>query len=96
MPRSAPIAKRPGQDAHYAVKGSACRRGYGRQWRKARQRWLSEHPLCVVCQRVSKVTTATVVDHITPHRGNRDLFWTTTNWQSVCATCHNRKTGEGG
>jgi 5-methylcytosine-specific restriction endonuclease McrA len=29
------------------------------------------------------------VDHIVPHRGNRGLFWARSNWQSLCATCHN-------
>jgi 5-methylcytosine-specific restriction protein A len=33
-----------------------------------------------------------VVDHIIPHRGNRELFWDTENWQALCTPCHNRKT----
>jgi len=35
------------------------------------------------------VTAATVVDHITPHRGNTQLFWDSSNWQSLCEECHN-------
>jgi len=35
---------------------------------------------------------ATVVDHITPHKGDNDLFWDRANWQSLCESCHNRKT----
>lgn len=34
---------------------------------------------------------ATVVDHAAPHRGDRALFWDTSNWQSLCAHCHNVK-----
>lgn len=33
---------------------------------------------------------ATVVDHITPHRGDKALFWDSANWQSLCAECHSR------
>jgi len=35
---------------------------------------------------------ATVVDHISPHKGDSDLFWDRANWQSLCESCHNRKT----
>ncbi|MDE4173662.1 HNH endonuclease [Phaeobacter sp. PT47_59] len=33
---------------------------------------------------------ATVVDHIKAHRGDERLFWGRTNWQPLCASCHNR------
>ncbi|MFC3169415.1 HNH endonuclease signature motif containing protein [Paracoccus fontiphilus] len=33
---------------------------------------------------------ATLVDHITPHRGNQALFWKRSNWQALCTPCHNR------
>ena len=29
-----------------------------------------------------------VVDHIVPHRGDRRLFWDTSNWQPLCADDH--------
>jgi len=38
------------------------------------------------------VTAALVVDHIQPHKGNDDLFWDASNWQSLCEACHNLKT----
>ena len=31
---------------------------------------------------------ATVVDHIKPHKGDYDLFWDESNWQSLCKHCH--------
>jgi 5-methylcytosine-specific restriction endonuclease McrA len=62
---------------------------YNRQWRKARAAYLQAHPLCVMCSARGKLTAATVVDHITPHRGDRRLFWDTNNIQSLCASCHN-------
>jgi 5-methylcytosine-specific restriction endonuclease McrA len=31
-----------------------------------------------------------VVDHIEPHRGDRRLFWNTSNLQSMTKVCHDR------
>ena len=33
---------------------------------------------------------ASVVDHKVPHRGDQDVFWDRSNWQSLCATHHSR------
>lgn len=42
--------------------------------------------------RQGRYTKATVVDHITPHRGDPGLFWDEANWQPMCKQCHDRKT----
>lgn len=63
-------------------------RGYGYAWSKARLRFLAEHPLCCYCERDGRITSATVVDHIVPHRGDMRLFWDETNWQPLCAHHH--------
>ena len=39
-----------------------------------------------------KITEATVVDHIIPHRGDMKLFWDKSNWQPLCEHHHNVKT----
>ena len=62
---------------------------YGRRWREARRVYLAAHPLCVFCEQLGRVTAASVVDHVRPHRGNETLFWAVTNWQSLCEPCHN-------
>lgn len=67
-------------------------KGYTTRWQKARLRFLKVHPLCVQCQKQGKLTRATVVDHVIPHRGDEELFWDTTNWQALCKSCHDRKT----
>lgn len=72
--------------------GSAAKRGYGRAWQKAREGFLAKHPLCVQCLARGQTVTANVVDHITPHRGDRKLFWDTKNWQALCGPCHSSKT----
>ena len=77
------------------LRGGADARGYDARWRTARKRYLSRHPLCIECLKKGDITPATVVDHIVPHRGDRNLFWDESNWQSLCERHHNQKTGKG-
>ena len=58
-----------------------------RRWKKARAIYIKENPLCIECNKL-----ATVVDHIKPVRLGGE-FWNKDNWQSMCAICHNRKSG---
>ncbi|MHB8285265.1 MAG: HNH endonuclease [Caulobacteraceae bacterium] len=74
---------------HDQRRGSAASRGYGHRWRVARLEHLKQHPLCVMClPRIAM--SATVVDHIIPHRGDQALFWDRSNWQSLCGPHHDR------
>lgn len=68
-------------------RGTASQRGYDAKWRRARTYYLSQHPICVRCGDI-----ATVVDHIIPHKGDMNLFWSANNWQPLCKPCHDRKT----
>lgn len=72
---------------------SASSRGYGKRWQKASKAFLRRHPLCAECERNGRYVAATVVDHITPHRGDPKLFWDESNWQPLCKQCHDQKTG---
>ncbi|MEN8641071.1 HNH endonuclease [Pseudomonas sichuanensis] len=63
-------------------------RPYDYQWQQAREGWLRKNPLCVRCKQSGINKSATVVDHIQPHRGDMALFWDRTNWQSLCTNCH--------
>jgi len=73
-------------------RGSAASRGYDGKWAKARTSWLRAHPLCMKCESEQRVVSATVVDHIVPHKGDRKLFWDSANWQSLCKSHHDEKT----
>jgi hypothetical protein len=42
-----------------------------------------------MCLASGVTTAATVCDHITPWRGDLDLFWSGP-FESLCATCHSR------
>lgn len=67
---------------------SSRERGYTWAWEKARKRFLQAHPLCCYCERDGRVTVATVVDHMEPHRGDQKLFWDETNWAPMCVAHH--------
>ena len=62
-------------------------------WQKASKQYLAAHPLCVKCMAEGRYVRATVVDHIVPHRGDKNLFWDRSNWQSLCKAHHDKKTG---
>ena len=73
------------------VKGTK-EKGYDRRWCAARTRFLKVQPLCVKCLERGRLEKAAVVDHIVPHRGDRELFWNENNWQALCKSCHDTKT----
>ena len=69
---------------------------YGSRWQRARKSFLSQYPLCAECLKNGITKAADVVDHQTPHKGNVELFWRVSNWQSLCKRCHDKKTAEEG
>lgn len=73
-------------------RGNSNERGYSYAWQQARAGFLRKHPLCAAHEKKGEVVAATVVDHIDPHKGDKDKFWERTNWQPLCKPCHDRKT----
>src|SRR5262245_30017642 len=71
---------RPPHDLWYKTK----------QWQATRRAQLTREPLCAMCLRMDILTSATVVDHIRPHKGDPYLFWDLANLQSLCKPCHDR------
>lgn len=43
-----------------------------------------------MCAEIGRTAAATVVDHIKPHKGDRELFDDPKNHQGLCADCHDR------
>lgn len=68
-------------------RGSAASRGYNYKWQQYSKDFLKRNPKCIRCDE-----PATVVDHIIPHKGNKELFWARYNHQPLCKQCHDRKT----
>jgi 5-methylcytosine-specific restriction protein A len=57
-------------------------------WQDARRLQLSKSPLCVHCKTLGRIAPATVVNHITPHKGDWTLFISSSNHESTCKPCH--------
>ncbi|NMA84113.1 MAG: HNH endonuclease [Epulopiscium sp.] len=55
---------------------------------------LTEGNYCKVHQREWIENIIVAVDHIKPHKGNEDLFYDINNLQSLCKSCHDRKTAK--
>ena len=84
-----PITKKHKVETEYRKRTNKM---YGYKWQKARERFLQQYPLCAQCDSEGKVEVAKVVDHITPHKGDMQLFWDKDNWQALCKPCHDSKT----
>jgi 5-methylcytosine-specific restriction endonuclease McrA len=60
------------------------------QWHKIRHYQLQSSPLCALCEAQGITQAATIVDHVKPHRGNKELFFNAANLQSLCKPCHDK------
>lgn len=72
-------------------RGSAASRGYDRRWRRLREAYLAQNPVCAICEHAPAIE----VDHIEPHRGDIVKFWNFSNLQGLCKSCHSAKTAKG-
>lgn len=76
-------------------RGTAQQRGYDAAWRNAVRLWRAADPernLCVECRKNGALRHGAITDHIVPHKGDRELFWSTANWQALCVHHHAVKT----
>lgn len=62
------------------------------EWRLLRAEQLLAEPWCRECARQGRRTRATDVDHIVDHKGDLRLFRDRSNLESLCHSCHSRKT----
>lgn len=73
-------------------RGSSTDRGYDSVWRQLRDRYYQLHPDCEACAAGGLATPGQIVDHVTPHRGDDVLRLDVRNLQTLCLSCHRRKT----
>ena len=59
---------------------------YGREWRRIRNLYASQHPLCERCLLEGKITPLDVVHHILPLNRGGTNDWG--NLRSLCNSCH--------
>ena len=89
--RSTPTVQRQPQGEAWRRGKNSTQRGYGYRWQQLRKQVLQEEPLCVFCAADGRITVATVLDHIIPHRGNPALLYDRGNLQPLCAHCHSSR-----
>ena len=91
-----------GCSARYAASTKQAARRESAQWHSwyslpvwtddLRPGQLLREPFCRECARWGIRTPATDVDHVRDHRGDWALFTDRNNLQSLCPSCHSRKT----
>lgn len=61
---------------------------YGRAWKRIRDRYVAEHPLCEMCLKNGRLTPVQEVHHIVPisQGGTHDR----SNLMSLCQSCHTK------
>ena len=60
-------------------------------WRMNRGPYLRNNSACVKCGSIRNLE----IDHIKKHNGIWGVFIDVSNWQTLCKSCHNSKTGRG-
>jgi 5-methylcytosine-specific restriction protein A len=63
------------------------------RWRNLSKLFRSQNPLCVSCLSNHLVVAAQHVDHIRPI-SEGGAMWNIENLQSLCISCHNRKSAK--
>ena len=56
-------------------------------WRKRARHQLRLQPICAMCEAEGRITAASVVDHVQPHRGDKNAF-RLGQLQSLCKPHH--------
>ena len=64
-----------------------------KKYRKLRDRFIRENPLCRLCFKEEGLTVAaSEVDHIKPLKTHPELAMDRSNLQALCRNCHEKKT----
>ena len=61
-------------------------------WRKVRNRYIKNNPLCEHCKKRGRTEIADEVDHIIPIQVDWSKRLSSDNLQSLCHSCHMKKT----
>jgi 5-methylcytosine-specific restriction endonuclease McrA len=62
------------------------------RWNSASFKFRRANPWCLGCFAALGIATrAALVDHVIPHKGDREKFWNERNLQPCCIACHGIK-----
>lgn len=64
-------------------------------WVRLREAFREANPLCSACQAAGRVEPATEVHHIIKRESRPDLALEWSNLESLCKSCHSRRTARG-
>jgi 5-methylcytosine-specific restriction protein A len=88
-PKSQPDATKEYKRTEHYIEGN---RFYaGKAWRALREAHLALYPLCHDCQQAGRLTPATAVHHVVERLKDPSRALDSTNLESLCNACHNRK-----
>ena len=76
-------------DAKRSAESPTRRLYWTQRWRRKAARQLLLEPLCRTCKAAGRVTAASVADHIVPHRGDVEAFWSN-ELAALCQHCHSQ------
>lgn len=62
------------------------------RWRNLRNQFIKHNPLCAHCKVDDIITPGDMVDHIVEIEDGGEI-WDVDNLQTLCNSCHNKKTG---
>ena len=86
-------AHQPPKEDRRSAEAQAWRWMYGTEdWKLLRGDQLLREPFCRECARRDVRRYATDVDHIRDHKGDWAVFTDPANLESLCHSCHSRKT----
>lgn len=86
-------AHQPPKEDRRSAEAQAWRWMYGTEdWKLLRGDQLLREPFCRECARRGVRRYATDVDHIRDHKGDWAVFTDPANLESLCHSCHSRKT----
>lgn len=94
MPTIAKLPKRPksAQRANTDMRNLRTKAYQNTEWRKMRDTYMHEHPICEECLKKGKITPATDIHHIRSPFRNGEVNWTLlldyNNLMSLCKECH--------
>ena len=61
-------------------------------WRKLRERYLQENPLCADCEAIGRAEPAYICDHVVERADDPSLELEWSNLRGLCLSHHNSKT----